>query len=134
METFTKLRREDFLVKSQKIKRQVNLQNTSTPKQNTQNGTGCTYRHTVAICHRDTSRYIFTSPFHTYRPPHIPQHMPPARQHRRLKRKRHTDILTKHYQGDCPRTNYSHTHILYIVHPILQNYSVFIYTIKLSYD
>ena len=52
---------------------------------------------------------------------HIPQHIPPARQLRRLRRKWHPHTALRERLS-----NYSHTHNMYIVHRILQNYNVFV--------
>ena len=58
----------------------------------------------------NTIQKIFTTPFHTHVPnpliSHIPPHMIPKRQHRSLKRKRHTDITPlKTQEGGLSKDN-----------------------------
>jgi hypothetical protein len=57
---------------------------------------------------------------------HIPQNMPPLGHLRRLKRKRHTDILTLHetFKGDCHKIT-APTHVTCpILRVFVQNYNV----------
>ena len=94
--------------------------NTNTPKHNTQNGNRYVGNATVL---RNVKIKFVTEPLLTTYSRHqstltfqpkpvtsnIPQLMPPKRQHRRLKRKHHTNILTQYWKRNCHRMHNSDT-------------------------